>query len=72
MLFVLNIDELIIFYIILNYQINKRVILAVSCYTITNRVVFEFIIFDLFINCIFFELANTIECMLLIRPMNTN
>ena len=46
MLFVLNFDELIIVYIILNYQINKLVIHVVSCYPITNWVVFEFFIFD--------------------------
>ena len=66
MLFVLNIDEYIIIYIILNYHINKWVIHVVSCYPITNWVVFEFIIFDSFIICIVFELTNTIKCILLI------
>ena len=36
MLFVLNKDELIIIYIILKYQINKRVIRVILCYLITN------------------------------------
>ena len=49
----LNIDELIIIYIILNYQINKRVIRVVSCYPITNC--------DPFIICVVFVLANTID-----------
>ena len=66
MLFVLNIDEYIIIYIILNYHINKWVIHVVLCYPITNWVVFEFIIFDSFIICIVFELTNTIKCILLI------
>ena len=61
MLFVLNIDELIIIYIILNYQINKRVIRIVLCYPIINWVIFEFVIFDLFIIRAVFELVNTVE-----------
>ena len=43
MLFLLNIDGLIINYINLNDQINKRVMYVMSCYPIINRVVFEFI-----------------------------
>ena len=61
MLFVLNIDELIIIYIILNYQINKRVIRVVSCSPVTTWVVFEFVIFDLFIFRVVFGLVNTVE-----------
>ena len=61
----LNIDELIIIYIILNYQINKQVTRVLSCYMITNWVVFEFIIYDSFINCIVFGLMNKIENLLL-------
>ena len=44
MLVVLKIDALIVIYINLNDQINKRVIRVVSCYSINNRVVFEFVI----------------------------
>ena len=67
----LNIDELIIIYIILNYQINKRVTCVVLCYSITNWVVFEFVISDPFIIHVVFELANTIENRLLTRPANS-
>ena len=42
----LNIDRLIIIHIILNGQINKRVIRVVLCYPVTHRVEFEFVIFD--------------------------
>ena len=48
----LNIDELIILYIILNYKINKHVTCVISCYLITNWVLFEFINYDMFIICI--------------------
>ena len=41
MLFVLNIDGLIIININLNDQINKQVIRVVSYYSITNWIVFE-------------------------------
>ena len=54
MLFVLNIDELVIIYIILNYQINKLVICVILCHSITNWVVFQFIIILthlLFVSC---------------------
>ena len=44
MLFMLNIDGLIIIHINLNDQINKRVICVVSCYPNTNWIVFEFVI----------------------------
>ena len=44
----LNIDELILIHILLNDQINKRVIHDISCYLIINRVVFEFVNFDKF------------------------
>ena len=54
-LYVLNIDELIIIYIILNYQINKQVTCVISCYPITNWVLFEFINYDLFIICVVFR-----------------
>ena len=72
MLSVLNIDESIIIYIILNYQISKWVMRVVSCYTNTNWVIFEFVIFDLLIIRVVFGLANTIESLLLTRPTNTN
>ena len=61
MLFVLNIEELIIIYIILNYQINKLVIRVLSCYTFINWIVFEFVIFNLFIIRVVLELTNTVE-----------
>ena len=61
----LNIDELIQIYIILNYQINKRVTRVISCYTITNRVMFEFVIFDMFIIRVIFGLVNTVDNLLL-------
>ena len=53
MLFVLNIDKLIVIHINLNEQINKRVIYIVLCYSITNGVVFEFVILTrlLFVSC---------------------
>ena len=44
MLFVLDIDGLIVIKSNLNYQINKRVIRVESCYSITNSIVFEYII----------------------------
>ena len=44
MLFVLNLDGLTIIQINLNDQINKQVISVVSCYRITNLIMFEFII----------------------------
>ena len=44
MLFVLNINGLIVIHINLNDQTDKWVICVVSCYLITNWVVFEFII----------------------------
>ena len=68
----LNIDKLVIIIITLNYQINKRVTLVESCYTVTNWIVFEFIISDPFIIRVVFKLANTIENLLSTRPMNTN
>ena len=68
MLFVLNMDELIIIYIILNYQINKWVIRIISCCQITNWVVFEFVIFDPFIIHVVFKMANTVEYLLFTRP----
>ena len=57
MLLMLNIDELIINYINLNDQINKRVRLIVSCYLITNLIIFEFINFDTIIIGIMFRLT---------------
>ena len=45
----LNIDELIINYIILNYQINKFVIRVISYYPIINWIVFELVILYSFI-----------------------
>ena len=68
----LNIDELIITYIILNYQINKRATRVVLCYMITNRVVFEYVISDPFIICVVFGLVNIVANLLLIRSVNTN
>ena len=60
MLFVLNIDELIIIYIILKYQINKQVIRIVLCYPITNEIMFEFFfIFDPFLIRVVLGLGNT-------------
>ena len=56
MLFMLNIDDLIIIYIIFIYRIYKQLI-CVSCYPITNWVVFQFVIFDM---------SNTIEYLLYI------
>ena len=50
MLFVLNMNELIIIYIILNYQINERVMHVILCYRNTDWVVFEFVRFDPFIH----------------------
>ena len=51
MLFMLNIEELIIIHII-------RV---VSCYLIINWIVFEFVNFDTIIIRVVFGLANTME-----------
>ena len=65
----LNIDELIIIYIILNYQINKRVIRIVSCYPIIHWIVFEFVIVGSFVIS---ELVNTVKYLLLTRPANTS
>ena len=67
----LNIDELIIVYNILNHQINKMVIRIVLCYPITNLAKFEFVYFDSFIICVVFRLANILKYMLLTRPMNS-
>ena len=50
MLFVLNMNQLIIIYIILNYQINERAMHVISCYQNINWVVFEFVSFDPFIH----------------------
>ena len=61
MLFVLNMDELIINYINLNDQIHKRVICVVSCYPIANWVMIEFINFDTIIIRVMFGLTNTVE-----------
>ena len=66
----LNIDEIVIIYIILNYKIKKRVTCVLSCYTIINWVVFEFVIFDLFF--IHVVLVNTVENLLLTQPMSNN
>ena len=63
MLFVLNIDGLVINYINLNDQINKWVRHVVSCYPITIWVVFEFINFDTIIAHVVFGLTNIIEYM---------
>ena len=60
----LNIDKLVIIIVNLNYQINKRVTVVESCYTVTNWVVFEFVISDPFIIRVVFELTNTIENLL--------
>ena len=50
----LNIDGLIINYFNLNDQINKRVMHVVSCYSIINWVVIEFVNFDMIINHVVF------------------
>ena len=60
MLFMLNINELVINYINLNDQINKQIICVLSCYPITNLVMFEFINFDIIIIRIRFGLTNII------------
>ena len=59
----LDINELIIIYIILNYQINKWVIRVVLCYQVINWVVFEFFISNLFI----IRIVNIVEYLLLIQ-----
>ena len=64
----LNIDALLIIYIILNYKINKHVTRVLLCYTIINWVMFEFFISDLFIIRVVFGLTNTIKNMLLTQP----
>ena len=61
MLFVLNIDGLVINFISLNDQINKHVMCVVSCYLITNWIVFEIVNFDTIIIRVVFGLTNTIE-----------
>ena len=63
MLFILNIDGLVINYINLNDKINKRVICVVTCHPITNWVVFNFVNFDTIIIPIVFGLANIVEYM---------
>ena len=42
----LNIDGLIIIHMILNDQINKRVVRVMSSYLIITWVMFKFVIFD--------------------------
>ena len=61
----LNFDEFIIIYIILNYKINKQVTHVISSFTIINWIMFEFVISDLFIMHVVFGLTNTIENQLL-------
>ena len=61
MLFVLNIDGLVINYINLNDKINKWVMCVMSCNSITNWIVFEFVNFDTIIICVVFGLVNTIK-----------
>ena len=56
MLFMLTIDWLIVIYINLNDQINKRVIRAVLCYPITIMAICNF---DTIIIRVVFGLANT-------------
>ena len=58
MLFMLNIDRLIIIHINLNDQINKRVTCVMSYYLITNQIVFEFVNFDTVNIPVMFSLAN--------------
>ena len=53
----LNIDELIIIYIILNYQINKQIILSINI----NWIIFEFVISNPFIIRVMFGLTNTVK-----------
>ena len=57
----LNINELIMMKINLNYQITKRVMHVVSCYLITNLIVFLFFIFIHLLFVSYFELTNAIE-----------
>ena len=59
----LDINELIIIYIILNYQINKWVIRVVLCFQVINWVKFEFFISNLFI----IRIVNIKEYLLLIQ-----
>ena len=54
-------------YFILNYQINKQVTRVILCYLIINGIVFEFIIFYLFIIRVMFKLTNTIKNLLSTR-----
>ena len=61
MLFVLNIDGLVINHINLNKQINKRVMCVVLCYLITNWVLFGFINFYTIIIHVVFWLENTVK-----------
>ena len=56
----LSIDELIIIYINLNNQINKRVIHIVSYYSFINWIVFKLINFDTIIIRVVFELTSVI------------
>ena len=63
----LNIDKIVIIYIILHYRINKRVTHVSSCYTITNWIMFEFVIYDPFIIRVVFGLMNVVENLLLTR-----
>ena len=66
----LNINELIINYIILNYQINKRVTHVESCYLVLNWVMFKFVISNPFIIHVIFGLMNIIKNLLLTRLKN--
>ena len=54
-------DELIIIYIISNYQINKQVTRVVLCYPVTNWVMFKFFIFNPFIIHVVFGSTNMIK-----------
>ena len=61
MLFISNINGLIINYINLNYQINKQIMLVVSYYPITNRIMFKFVNFNMIIIHVVFGLTNTVK-----------
>ena len=61
MLFMLNIDGLIINHINLNDQINKWVMCVELCYPIINGIMFEFVNFDTIIIRVVFGVVNTIE-----------
>ena len=65
--------KLIMIYIILDYQINKHVIRVISCYPILNWIMFEFVIFNLFIISVWVNKYSKILLIYLLTLfMNTN